>query len=72
MEHQEPAYPYHDWNERITAECYGPNAYSRIVEPDGKIIDTVNNYSWISFGLTRKAWKGSRATASRRRRSTTT
>ena len=31
IELQDSAYPYHDWNERITAECYAPNAASRIV-----------------------------------------
>jgi len=32
VEREENAAPYHDWNERIAAECYGPNAgnYSRI------------------------------------------
>lgn len=32
VEREENAAPYHDWNERITAECYAPNAdnYSRI------------------------------------------
>ena len=26
IEMQDSAYPYHDWNERVTAECYAPNA----------------------------------------------
>ena len=26
VEVQDSAHPYHDWNERITAECYGPNS----------------------------------------------
>ena len=29
IELQDSAYPYHDWNERITAECYAPNAAAR-------------------------------------------
>lgn len=58
IEIQESAYPYHDWNERITAECYAPNTASRIVESDGRIFDIVNNYSKISFnfGPTLLSW----------------
>lgn len=37
VELQDSAYPYHDWNERITAECYGPNSTSRILNGDGRI-----------------------------------
>ncbi|MBI5642209.1 MAG: DUF3536 domain-containing protein [Deltaproteobacteria bacterium] len=51
IELQDSAYPYHDWNERITAECYQPNASARILGPDSKIIDIVNNYSRISFNF---------------------
>jgi len=51
IELQESAYPYHDWNERITAECYAPNATSRILTGDNRIIRTVNNYSRISFNF---------------------
>ncbi len=32
VEVQDSAYPYHDWNARVTAECYGPNATARILE----------------------------------------
>jgi len=49
VELQDSAYPYHDWNEKITEECYRQNANSRILGPDRKIIDIVNNYSKISF-----------------------
>jgi alpha-amylase/alpha-mannosidase (GH57 family) len=51
VELQDSAYPYHDWNERITAECYAPNLASRILDEDGRIIDIVNNYSKISFNF---------------------
>ncbi len=51
IEQQDSAYPYHDWNERITAECYAPNGVSRILDSGGKIIDIVNNYSKISFNF---------------------
>ncbi len=51
VELQESAYPYHDWNERIKAECYDPNTASRIMNPKGKISGIVNNYSKISFNF---------------------
>ena len=51
IEQQDSAYPYHDWNERITAECYSTNAVSRIQDPKGKIIQIVNNYSRMSFNF---------------------
>ncbi len=58
IEVQDSAYPYHDWNERITAECYAPNCASRIFNGDGRITDIVSNYSKISFnfGPTLLAW----------------
>jgi len=63
IELQESAYPYHDWNERINAECYAPNAASRILSPDNRITRIVNNYSRISFnvGPTLLSWMASRA-----------
>ncbi|MCG2703180.1 MAG: DUF3536 domain-containing protein, partial [Candidatus Omnitrophica bacterium] len=58
VELQDSAYPYHDWNERITIECYAPNTASRILNRENKIIDIVNNYSRISFnyGPTLLSW----------------
>ncbi|MCF8235854.1 MAG: DUF3536 domain-containing protein [Bacteroidales bacterium] len=57
IELQDSANPYHDWNERITYECYEPNIASRIME-NGKIIRIVNNYEGISFnfGPTLLSW----------------
>lgn len=57
IEVQDSAHPYHDWNERISAECYAPNAASRILE-NGVIKNIVNNYSRISFnfGPTLLSW----------------
>ncbi len=49
VELQDSAYPYHDWNARITEECYRQNAASRILGPDKRIIEIVNNYESISF-----------------------
>lgn len=58
VELQDSAYPYHDWNERITAECYAPNAESRIMDGEGQITQIVNNYESISFnfGPTLLSW----------------
>ncbi len=51
IEVQDSAYPYHDWNERITAECYAPNAASRILDAEDRIQRIVNNYAKISFNV---------------------
>src|ERR1051326_4938878 len=58
VESQDSAYPFHDWNERITAECYAPNAMSRILDGFQNIEKITNNYSYISFnfGPTLLAW----------------
>jgi alpha-amylase/alpha-mannosidase (GH57 family) len=58
VELQDSAYPYHDWNERITAECYAPNAVARMMDGDGRIVRLVNNYSRMSFnfGPTLLSW----------------
>lgn len=58
IELQESAYPYHDWNERISAECYATNAASRILDGEARILQIVNNYSKISFnfGPTLLSW----------------
>jgi alpha-amylase/alpha-mannosidase (GH57 family) len=58
IELQDSAYPYHDWNERITAECYAPNSVSRILDNEGRIERLVNNYAKISFnfGPTLLSW----------------
>jgi len=58
VELQDSAYPYHDWNERVTAECYAPNSASRILDGEGRILQIVNNYSKISFnfGPTLLSW----------------
>ncbi|HEY6448977.1 MAG TPA: DUF3536 domain-containing protein [Acidobacteriaceae bacterium] len=51
VEAQESAAPYHDWNERITAECYAPNSAARIVDHQNQIIRIVNNYARMSFNI---------------------
>jgi alpha-amylase/alpha-mannosidase (GH57 family) len=63
IELQDSAYPYHDWNERINAECYGPNAISRILDNEQRIVKLVNNYAQISFnfGPTLLSWMETKA-----------
>ena len=58
VETQDSAHPYHDWNEKITAECYGTNASSRILDARDRIAKIVNNYASISFnfGPTLLSW----------------
>jgi alpha-amylase/alpha-mannosidase (GH57 family) len=58
IEVQDSAHPYHDWNERVSAECYAPNIASRILNANGVITNIVNNYSRISFnfGPTLLSW----------------
>jgi alpha-amylase/alpha-mannosidase (GH57 family) len=58
VETQDSAAPYHDWNERICAECYAPNGAARIVNVQNRITRIVNNYARISFnfGPTLLSW----------------
>ena len=57
VEREAGAEPYHDWNERIHAECYAANAFARLIGPDGNV-RIVNNYERISFnfGPTLMSW----------------
>ena len=52
------AAPFHDWNERITAECYRPNGWARVLDERGLIADIVDNYGYLSFnfGPTLLSW----------------
>ncbi len=58
VETQDTAAPYHDWNERICAECYAPNGAARVVNVKNQITRIVNNYARISFnfGPTLLSW----------------
>ena len=51
IEPQATAHPYRDWNERITAECYRPNAAARVVDHTNQIIAIVDNYQRMSFNV---------------------
>lgn len=63
VETQDSAHPWHDWNERITDECYEPNATSRILDSRDRIRRIINNYASISFnfGPTLLSWLQERA-----------
>jgi alpha-amylase/alpha-mannosidase (GH57 family) len=63
VEVQDSAAPYHDWNDRITAECYAPNGASRITNIENQIIRIVNNYARMSynFGPTLLSWLADKA-----------
>jgi alpha-amylase/alpha-mannosidase (GH57 family) len=58
VELQDSAAPQHDWNERVTFECYAPNATARILNGEGAIQEITSNYSKISFnfGPTLLSW----------------
>ena len=51
VEVEDSAAPFHDWNERITRECYAPNTRARLLDHDGRIIKLLNNYAWMSFNF---------------------
>jgi len=51
VEREPGAEPFHDWNERIHAECYRPNGYARVVDSHGRVERIVNNYSNLSFNF---------------------
>ena len=65
IELQDSAAPYHDWNQRITAECYAPNAAARLLDGSNRIRKIVNNYARISFnfGPTLLSWMEDHAPA---------
>ena len=51
IERQPSAEPFRDWNERILYECYRPNAFARILNQQGQVIDIVNNFEYLSFNI---------------------
>ncbi len=58
IDREPTAAPFHDWNERINDECYRSNAFARILADDGRVVDILNNYAYLSFnfGPTLLAW----------------
>ncbi|HEY9073556.1 MAG TPA: DUF3536 domain-containing protein [Desulfobaccales bacterium] len=63
IEVETSAAPYHDWNARINAECYSPNAAARVYDGQRRILDIINNYEHISFnfGPTLISWLADKA-----------
>jgi len=61
------AAPYHDWNARIEAECYGPVTSARILDAASE--RRVNCLEWMSFdvGPTLLSWMERRAPETYRR-----
>jgi hypothetical protein len=57
------AAPAHDWNERITEECYRPNGVARVVDERNRVLALVDNYQLLSFnvGPTLTSWLASHA-----------
>ncbi len=58
IEAQDSAAPYHDWNARVTAECYAPNTAARRVDTQSRILDVVDNFAALAFdvGPTLMTW----------------
>ncbi|MBI4514927.1 MAG: DUF3536 domain-containing protein [Deltaproteobacteria bacterium] len=63
VEAQDSAAPYHDWNERVAAQCYAPNARARLLDAQQRIVRLVNNYEHVSFniGPTLMSWLAANA-----------
>ncbi len=51
IDNQPSAYPHKNWNFRVHAECYRPNAFSRVLDHDGRIKAIINNYEYLSFNI---------------------
>jgi alpha-amylase/alpha-mannosidase (GH57 family) len=58
IDREESAAPFHNWNERILAECYRANGFARIIDGRGRVERIVNNYAKLSFnfGPTLLSW----------------
>jgi alpha-amylase/alpha-mannosidase (GH57 family) len=58
VEPEPSAAPFRDWNARITAECYAPNARARLLDAHGRLADVANTYAAVGFdfGPTLLSW----------------
>ena len=52
---------FHDWNERITHECYRPNGWARVIDEHGQVRG-IDNYRHLSFNVGPTSSRGSRPT----------
>ncbi len=51
VEQEHSALPFHDWNTRITLDCYRPLAAARLLTPTGRIRDIRSTYRHMSFNV---------------------
>src|SRR2546430_13405969 len=51
VEVQDGAAPFHDWNERVTAECYAPNTARSSRGTDRKSTRLNSSHSQISYAV---------------------
>ena len=51
IEPEPSAAPFHDWNQRIDTECYGPVANARVLGGDGEVEHRDNLYERMSFDV---------------------
>jgi len=51
LEPQPSAAPFRDWNERIAFECYAPNMAARLLDGEGELRGTRNNYAGMTFDI---------------------
>ena len=45
------AAPMRHWNERIARESYAPLAWAKRLDHEGRILDMLNAYEWMSFNV---------------------
>ncbi|HEV8447872.1 MAG TPA: DUF3536 domain-containing protein [Gemmatimonadaceae bacterium] len=58
VEAEPSAAPFHDWNARITHQCYEPFGAARLLDAAGHVVRRINLYEWVSFdvGTTLARW----------------
>ena len=51
VERQPSADPFHDWNERVTSECYAPLSHAKRLDEHGSTLSVTNLWEHLSFDL---------------------